>query len=1812
MGWVIDFLKKTGVPSNIPVTVKGHINDLKNSVRFSADISLAEAKYKVYSFIVEIERRDSSTNAYKLHDLTNQITTKDCSSDLHVPNTLIGPSINSASNIVFNFTDLEAYKITYTCIIEDTSNSNVNSNKYHFYYIQNFRYVASLTLNDFSFNQNVGVGDDITISGLTLNYGSNVSLPLDLTAPEGDDAMEITFQEAELSPELSSGTSNTEYNEVFTKFLPFSPTGSYTLVGNTLTNGKVYRVQATARWEHGYSTSIRSTKSLYVIDRPVISGVSAKPLYVANSNDVVTTIDVNKMFPSGSFVVPSKIWFEYYDKSPTPVKVAVVGGDFNSGGLNLVNLSPVNLYSLKLSDIVRESGTNGIENGKEYTVRARTRYEGDANLPDTPQFRFSNPFDTSFGLVKPVITNNKITAYDVQDEGGDSNTSSQLIATISVDVAQYKLYAPNGPNGIKFNIYDESGTTLIAKTDAREFLNTSTNTKDDYNILLGDLNIVSGQSDLVNGTLYKVKAEVTLENHKGDTETRESAIFTDVIFSQNVAPVVDLTAGNTWALASSNDPNTNNTLFNRSPKIGVSGHFRKNNQFNNGYTKHLDISTTKFKLEYRKQTSNIWSAWTDVKKAVLIQRSDQETLAQAVIRARELTPETKSDGKYDNVIGTGIGNLQKEMVFFIPHEQESDTFTESNKVEIRVTVIDTAQIWTGAPGVPVIYEASSDSNTVQLINRIVTYSYTNDTSTEPYNIQHNAHYTNSTLHVDVNGTIVTTSLSNVLADSNQITSVVNGGLKVVNTGVGNDGAASGKLPKVNLYTYGNTVPDASQTTSNSVTVSQINGLGAYYIIDQQPTALEYPFIVIYTTPTSSGVNHGWFKSKLYYAPSLSGNTVLDSSKVGLTLIYTGNDDSSFRSDIPSHRRVKCNLLPMVPNDLNSLTLSNEDYANEFVKSVTIQTSSNATTSQAGSFKFTLSEAGLKTSSSVLPYIVMRFTLKLSLNIPVDWESKHGHSVIVNSGYASNNLNTNTTVYYSNPPATKEVVTVYVNPNSGTTIHYNVAYVVNNVNLPSSPKTTQGVTSTTDSVQNKFFPEASDYSITDVSYNTFNTGGESRISFTPSFAPLASTNRIDGLNVYFRSPNTIISPNNNNVGSNIDPIRIGTILSTATGNKIFRLLHDPNVNPSPVNNADTLNFTPLNYMDASRPVTITTTYGVGPNDIPNTDIVFSILDSDNQAVIFSSVTKVLNVDPNNKTITGEINSQVVNQVTFNAGTWTNSNVAQLGGSGAPTLEASSNYSNQLGSWSLSKATWVSTTSSGNQRTATYTGGIFTKNDFSKIWGDFDLAYISFKAYRDRRVTSANARYNSLNYVESGLDTTSFNKTIWNVPKLNSPSNNGDVTLCGGVRNSNTPTSLNWIQTHDPNDINFKYDLTVQKENDTAINFNNHVGNTKGLNIDLTTDAKYTVTLRTLFDGPNSNNSIREVSTPVDTITFYTIYVDVSGVDIRVQDPSDTQKVNLSWNEAKIYGRSVTQNGGSEPSSFSINIDDQFVKYLARNPEQSLTRLNQDPLANRIERIVSPATTKEYTLPNSALGRLYEFYMFYGAFINYKVNNTIIKTECVEIAQQTTKTLYSQYIVSTIPSIVLPSTTPVILTGETNPTLLLTLNANGLEDEGFISVVVVLTQDGTANNPEGEQALLVFPDTSANFIYTNALLGSGAGNPPYRLTGGESAISAPRNLTSSSISTHNNNYTLRIGTVGANKRFGHSALSMPPSAISGFVSSGSPSSSTYNPINYMVIATTRRGTDIEVGKFEYQSVPYISNVNVTTSNGQFFINFNANPS
>jgi hypothetical protein len=122
-----------------------------------------------------------------------------------------------------------------------------------------------------------------------------------------------------------------------------------------------------------------------------------------------------------------------------------------------------------------------------------------------------------------------------------------------------------------------------------------------------------------------------------------------------------------------------------------------------------------------------------------------------------------------------------------------------------------------------------------------------------------------------------------------------------------------------------------------------------------------------------------------------------------------------------------------------------------------------------------------------------------------------------------------------------------------------------------------------------------------------------------------------------------------------------------------------------------------------PVTIETTYGVDSNGLPNTPIVFSLINPSGGAVIFSSTSTVTGVNQYAKQITGSVNAYS----SYAAGTWTNSNVYQLGGTGAPTLVGAS-----IGRWSLTTATWQTTTPNlDGTETATYTGATLTSSGYN---------------------------------------------------------------------------------------------------------------------------------------------------------------------------------------------------------------------------------------------------------------------------------------------------------------------------------------------------------------------------------------------------------------------------------------------------------------------------------------------------------------------
>ena len=528
-----------------------------------------------------------------------------------------------------------------------------------------------------------------------------------------------------------------------------------------------------------------------------------------------------------------------------------------------------------------------------------------------------------------------------------------------------------------------------------------------------------------------------------------------------------------------------------------------------------------------------------------------------------------------------------------------------------------------------------------------------------------------------------------------------------------------------------------------------------------------------------------------------------------------------------------------------------------------------------------------------------------------------------------------------------------------------------------------------------------------------------------------------------------------------------------------------------------------------------------------------------------------------------------------------------------------------------------------------------NFIGNPWGNYDMANISFEAYRDARVESTDASYNPVStasdpeesdfYVESGGQTTfgtsSDSNPIWNIPVLTTPGEDGSVTLSGGVINTD-PSSNHFISWTAATDQDYTYNLEMFKDNDlvTAIQTNNGLmpgANNiikEELDIDLTTTAKYTVNIRKVFED--------EISEPT-VIVFHTIRINTSNMAVSVINPSNTSSVKLSWFEPDISGNSVQSSESSFPS-FANNISTQYIKYSVGS-SGSYARLDEDEDPDDVE-----ASPKSYTLPSEAVpGTLLEFVMFIEANVSYTVDGVLSSTNSTSHDIPLTPeppTTASQYLVSSIPSVdVIPNSddvniVPVLVQGSSNPTLLLNLNANGLETEGFISVVVILTQDGSDTKPEGEQALLIFPDFPDPspspthplhpFSFPNTVTGTGgAGTGDVRLAGGDSATSVPRNITPSVLSTdpNDNNYTLTIGTVQTTGedagRYGLSTLQMPSSANSGFVGG--------SPVNYMVILTTRRGTDIGVGEFTYEDLPSVENVEIVTIDGQYFVNFVINP-
>jgi hypothetical protein len=1626
----------------------------------------------------------------------------------------------------------------------------INHQEYKIQYIAIFRAktgsATSATLHKTSHIQSftyyaspVTLVSDFLVSENVSN-GDNIEvtgLVLDLSGNEIDETRPeyLTFSFQDYDNEIGDSNNLEEYDEPYIVRKPYNPSGNYTLTNNTLSNGESYEMLVTAQWSLGYNSSRISEQTIVVFNSPSIPDGGIIVLPLYLRNTNDDIITITISPTDEGEVDPSKLWFQIKTTGSSSSVVAT------AGGVNGIVYDPsTTSYSFELSDFVVDVSGVYLENDVSYNVVVKGEYNNiiaDASGVSIPVYGYSAPISVTFDLTEPTISDIAVNYLCIIDLSGNI-LPSDTIATITVDHESYELFAPYAEDGIKFVFYD--GATEVARTIAYDFENSASGSTE-YDIKLID---VSG-GYLENNVNYTVKAAVKVTDHSNNTYYRVASTGLDVTF--------DLT-----------EPTISNIVVNSLYLVDPSGNILPSP---NIATITVDHEAYELFAPYAEDGIKFvfYDGATEVAR----------TIAYTFVNSASGT--TSYDIKLIDVSG---GYLENDV-----------TYT----VRAAVNVTDHSN--------NTYYRVSSESRDVTfdltrpVIDNIVPYDVQNDGG------QDGVFHPDST-DVDSASQIVATIYVDNAAYELYAPNQTNGILFIFYDSSDNEVARTSEYPFVN----------DSSSSSNLYNIH----------LDE-----------ISNTSLTNGTPY--------------------KVKAQVTLIdHSGNEEDRLSAEFYSNVIFTQNIAPVPYVEISNTwaLVTNDDpesYTDNFANSPYIGISGNfGKNAQFGSLYYKL----LDTTSTKFKLEYRVLVLDSSSNVLTDasgnaidlsgnaipWTPVNKAKLVLQD--LSNNelladaaeraragtLSTFSSGEYANIPGTGlgtdqgDIVFFIPQQQVGTTDAFDETDKVQvkvSVVDRSSPALWGGLTTSMPTVSD---PLQVILKIDEYSYEV-GTASE----------PWNSVDASDNLLI-----NIPVSWNS------IHSYSVKVSYKYSTGDSYgAEVEFEKDDYPSTV----------FFVVDPTQGTTHTLYYRVryvvtnsNLGEGATTAGIFTMEDVPNKFFPESSDYAILNADY--ATFNTDASSNITFDLSFNIDP-----ANRLDGVNVYFTSTDSNIEKvRIGSYTTPGSITITlidvTDASGVHLEIMDPSGNIVTSDFS--WDKYDSASISFEAFRDARVESGldsnpGASYFEVNsasdpeesgfYVESGSNDDFGNpdvNPIWNVPVLTTPSEDGDITLSGGVINSvyntdpsnndpTTDTSISWESDESYTDVHFAYELTLVKNDDydnpTQFTVHSHTHtlphvHIENLDIDTSTEAKYEVLITKVF----SSSSEREVSVPT-SIVFYSIYVDTPNMDITVRPVSNTTVVNLSWDELDISGNSVTDSG-QEPSSFDNNIYAHYITYRT-DPSDNLVRL--DPSGNLIERIVSPETKKTYTLPIQDLGTLYEFFMYVEAQVKYTVNGGDVystKSTPVEVPTTLTTSL-SQYRVSSVPSFGVVTTdpsdndlniVPVLIQGSSNPTLVMNLNANGLEDEGFISVVVILTQDGTDDKPEGEQVILVFPDpnpldASSNIFpsFTQSVVGGAAGSSDPRLGGGDSATSVPRNIDYTVLSTDpsNNDYTLTIGTVGSDGRYGLSTLEMPPTVNSGFVSG--------SVVNYMVILTTRRGTDIGVGEFTYEAIPSVQNVEIVTIDGQYFVNF-----
>ena len=879
------------------------------------------------------------------------------------------------------------------------------------------------------------------------------------------------------------------------------------------------------------------------------------------------------------------------------------------------------------------------------------------------------------------------------------------------------------------------------------------------------------------------------------------------------------------------------------------------------------------------------------------------------------------------------------------------------------------------------------------------------------------------------------------------------GWSIVNTGPNTNGATGGAVPKVNLYYFGNTTPAASQTATNSFKLSQVNGLGLFALFNQNQGAKEYPFFIVYTTPTGNPhdrtVNKSWYKSKVFYGPSSAGGdtTTPNSHRAGLTLLYTGTDDGSLFPDVPASRRVKCEI-----NNLNSDKFDN--YADELVNSVTLQTSSNASESQAGSFNFRLLETGLFTSHTHFKKFALRY------NQPRAKLLYHPNGMFPNipdkaSGVGKYN------------PGTQQRRILYYIPSSQNNLYsqtdkVKVLIAVLAYNLTHSQHV-YTVPDPTASPQKTVVHKINRYTM------TLGTASEPNYSGTGNAGKLdiPINNPNDAQNDFYMRAAAFESnlgatiteplPANSNGGSfnitiNNPNQSFRGVNSSGVTYKVFYVVNDPNVSATATINGPISEPYTIQLKDnpTSDNFAITDYSYTTFNNEGKSSFKFKVNFIDGDKTSIDGIRVYFVTDNNNSAVSTHIPSTLLKDVN-RVGHVSNNFIEYILQPHGPTGPTSSALNNGV------KIIDNELTPSTN------------------TWLNFRSGTINFVPYFTQKANTSNDP-NRTDVAEALTG-----KKINNIPVID-PVDSSSVSLTGGVIQSLTATRIQW------SDDNSKYG-SVNDVVSATYDVNGQVNNSNLATITLSDNVStYTNVIKVKITAINDSSVY--YSQPI-TLKFDSVSVDQSAMTISVKRGTNSDVLRTTR--------------GNYSADKLANLNVASLKLVHKKGETE-DPTNVDILLYQVQDTVPPtvppavqpvgsdSNPNVYDTSSYSLGTVLKLIYRIEAGVKFTIN-----TDDVRDSTPLYLALNSpfQYVVAEKPSL---SISPSYKVVDGKMSMGVSIDAKGLHNEGLQGVVFVLAQEGDFTNPNdqdsnGASVTLVFNSSQAIHTYEsqgNALQSSSADN------------------------------------------------------------------------------------------------------------------------